>query len=87
MSGLLSIVIPSADPRFLPRMIPDLLAKAAGPVEIIVSLDGVDADLPDDPRVIPVHHGRLGMRGALNAARPHVRGDEDRRALPVRRRL
>ncbi len=35
--SLLSIVIPSADPRFLPRMIPDLLAKAAGPIEIIIS--------------------------------------------------
>lgn len=73
--SLLSIVIPSADPRFLPRMIPDLLAKAAGRVEIIVSLDGVDAELPNDPRVIPVRHARLGMRGALNAARPHVRGE------------
>lgn len=73
-NDLLSIVIPSADPRFLPKMIPDILAKAAGPVEIIVSFDGVDAPLPADPRVIPVHHPRLGMRGALNAARPHVRG-------------
>lgn len=73
-SDLLSIVIPSADPRFLPRMIPSLLEAAAGPVEIIVSLDGVDADLPTDPRVIPVYHPRLGMRGALNAARSHVRG-------------
>lgn len=75
MSGLLSIIIPSADPRFLPRMVPDLLAKAAGPIEIIVSLDGVNAMLPDDHRVIPVMHERLGMRGALNAARPYVSGD------------
>ena len=73
--GLLSIIIPSADPRFLPRMIPSLLDAARGPVEIIVSLDGVEADLPHDPRVIPVPHPRYGMRGALNAARAHVRGD------------
>ncbi|HEY5985150.1 MAG TPA: hypothetical protein VIV12_02025, partial [Streptosporangiaceae bacterium] len=64
--GLLSIVIPSADPRFLPRMIPDLLAKAAGPVEVIISLDGVDVDLPADPRVTLIRHARLGMRGTLN---------------------
>ena len=75
MNGLVSIVIPSADPRFLPRMIPDLLLKAVGPIEIIISLDGVDVALPEDPRVIPVRHARLGMRGALNAARPYVRGD------------
>ena len=79
MKDLVSIVIPSADPRFLPRMIPDLLAKAAGPIEIIVSLDGVDApaELPAarDPRVKLILHERLGMRGALNAARAHVSGD------------
>lgn len=75
MTSLLSIIIPSADPRWLPRMIPDLLLKAAGPVEIIVSLDGVDVALPEDPRIIPVRHPRLGMRGALNAARPYVNGD------------
>ena len=75
MNDILSIIIPSADPRFLPRMIPDLLEKSSGPVEIIVSLDGVDAELPNDPRVILVRHARLGMRGALNAARPYVRGD------------
>jgi glycosyltransferase involved in cell wall biosynthesis len=75
MTGLVSVIIPSADPRFLPKMIPDLLAKAAGPIEIIVSLDGVDAQLPDDPRVIAIRHPRLGMRGALNAARARVSGE------------
>lgn len=74
MSDLLTVIIPSADPRFLPRMIPDLLAKASGPIEIIVSLDGVEADLPGDSRVIALRHDRLGMRGALNVARAHVRG-------------
>lgn len=73
--SLLSIVIPSADPRFLPRMVSDLLKKAAGRIEIIISLDGPDIDLPADPRVIKVRHDRFGMRGALNAARPYVRGD------------
>lgn len=74
MSGLLSIVIPSADPRFLAQTVNDLLAKAAGPVQVIVSLDGHDTPLPDDPRVVVVRHPRLGMRGALNAARSYVRG-------------
>ena len=72
---LLSVVIPSADPRFLGATVADLLAKAAGDVEVIVSLDGHDTLLPDDKRVIVVRHPRLGMRGALNAARSHVRGE------------
>lgn len=77
--SLLSIVIPSADPRFLPRMIPDLLAKAAGEIEILISADGIDVNVPAqvlaDPRVRVIAHPRLGMRGALNAVRAHVRGE------------
>lgn len=73
--SLLSIVIPSADPRFLPRMIPDLLDKAEGPIEILISADGIDVNVPDDPRVRVIAHPRLGMRGALNAVRAHVRGE------------
>lgn len=75
MSDLLSIIIPCADPRFLPRMIPSLLAAAAGPVEIIISADGIDLDVPADPRVTVLRQPRVGMRGVLNAARAHVRGD------------
>jgi hypothetical protein len=73
--SLLTVVIPSADPRFLPQTVDDLFAKAAGPIEVIVSADGYDPQLPPRPGLTVLVHARLGMRGALNAARPHVRGD------------
>lgn len=74
-SGLLSVVIPSADPRFLRQTVDGLFANAAGPVEVIVSCDGYTPDLPERKGLTVLTHPRLGMRGALNAARSHVRGD------------
>jgi hypothetical protein len=76
--SLLSVVIPSADPRFLNQTVSDILAKAAGPVQVIVSLDGIQpaSPLPRDSRLTVLHSPeRRGMRAALNAARPHVAGD------------
>jgi glycosyltransferase involved in cell wall biosynthesis len=49
----------------------DLLAKAAGDVEILVVLDGYwpDPPLRNDPRVVPIHFGSAkGMRPAINTA-------------------
>ena len=69
---LLSIIIPSRDPRYLQKTIDDLLSKAEGEVEIIVVLDGIWHDpMPkSDPRVIIVHHGtqfnNVGMRDSIN---------------------
>jgi hypothetical protein len=74
-NNLLSVVIPSADPRFLKATVDDVFAKAAGPVEVIVSADGHDPHLPARKGLTVLVHPRCGMRGSLNAARPAVRGD------------
>jgi len=73
-----SIIVPSRQERFLPQTVADLLAKAAGEIEIIVVLDGYwpSPPLPDDPRVILLHHGHaLGMRPAINHAAAIATGD------------
>jgi len=56
------------------------LAKAAGDVEIIAILEGywpaADDPLPDDPRVVVLHHGQaLGMRPSINHAARIAKGD------------
>ncbi len=69
MMGRLSIIIPSRNEQFLVPTVNDLLAKAAGDIEIIVVLDGYWTDLPSDPRVKVLHRGTaLGMRPAINGA-------------------
>ncbi|HLG91243.1 MAG TPA: glycosyltransferase [Candidatus Saccharimonadales bacterium] len=78
---MLSVVIPSRSDQYLQRTIDDLLEKAEGEVEIIVTLDGYwpNPMLRDDPRVIILHHGQLhnhvGMRGGINAAMEIASGD------------
>lgn len=76
-NNLLSVVVPSADPRFLARTVHGLLTNAHGPVQVIVVLDGIalsgDIEAYDGVRVI--RQERRGMRAALNAAREHVQGD------------
>lgn len=78
--GLVSIVIPSRNERFLSKTIQDLLQKAKGPIEIIAVLDGVwpsefknehysTPAIIDDPRVMYLHRGApQGMREGINAA-------------------
>ena len=76
MSSKVSVIIPSRNEQFLPRTVADILAKAAGEIEVIAVLDGywpVDADnsllLPDDKRLQIIHFGKpRGMRAAINAA-------------------
>jgi hypothetical protein len=72
--SLLSVVIPSADPRFLARTVDGLFANAAGEIEVIVSADGIDVALPARRGLTVISHPRAGMRASLNAARAHVRG-------------
>lgn len=78
---MLSVVIPSRDPRFLQKTVDDLLAKAQGEVEVIVVLDGYwpNPMLKDDPRVIVVHHGteaeNKGMREGINAGMRLAKGE------------
>lgn len=64
-----SIIIPSRNEQFLSKTVNDLLAKAAGEIEIIPVLDGYwpDPPLTDDKRVVQLHRGKaLGMRAAIN---------------------
>ena len=75
MTALLTVVIPSADPRFLRQTVDDLYRNAAGPLQVIVSADGYDPQLPARDGLTVLVHERLGMRGALNAARGLVDGD------------
>ena len=50
---LVSIIIPSRNEPFLQHTIDDILAKAAGEIEVIVVLDGYwpTFELKQDPRV------------------------------------
>lgn len=72
IKNLLSVIIPSRDPRYLQKTIDDLLNKAGGEIEIIVVLDGLWHDpMPkEDIRVVIVHHGtqfnNKGMRESIN---------------------
>jgi glycosyltransferase involved in cell wall biosynthesis len=71
--GRVSVIIPSRGERFLQATIDDVLAKAAGDVEVIPALDNYTPNPPlrSHPRVRPVsidgdpHHS--GMRQAINA--------------------
>lgn len=78
---MLSICIPSRQAQYLQKTIDDLLEKAEGEVEIIVSLDGYWPDPPikQDPRVRVIHqgevHNNLGMRAAINAGVAIAKGD------------
>jgi len=64
-----SIIIPSRNEQFLGKTVNDLLAKAAGEIEVIPVLDGYwpNPPLVEDKRVIQLHRGKaLGMRAAIN---------------------
>lgn len=70
-----SVIIPSRSAQYLRQTVNDLLTKAEGEVEVIVVYDGrwpePDEMLPDDPRIIQMHHGEIhnnyGMRASINA--------------------
>jgi glycosyltransferase involved in cell wall biosynthesis len=73
-----SVLIPSRNERFLKATVKDVLAKAAGDVEVIVTLEGYwpKPPLPEDPRLSIVHFGvSHGMRPAINAAAACARGE------------
>jgi glycosyltransferase involved in cell wall biosynthesis len=81
IKNLLSVIIPSRDPRYLQKTIDDILVKAEGKIEIIVVLDGLwHNPMPkDDPRVIIIHHGtpfsNKGMRESINKGMALARGE------------
>lgn len=77
-----SIIIPDRNGMpYLKQTVDDLIAKAEGEIEIIVSSDGVwpDPILKDDPRVTLIHfgevHNNLGMRAAINKGVDIATGD------------
>lgn len=68
---MISIIIPSRNEQFLTATVHDLLAKAAGEIEVIVVLEGYwDRELPyHHPSLKVIHNGKAqGMRQAINAA-------------------
>ena len=76
-TGLVSIIIPSRNEKYLGKTIEDLLTKAVGEIEIIAVLDGYwpEPKIPDNDRLILIHRGSpLGMRPAINAATAIARG-------------
>jgi glycosyltransferase involved in cell wall biosynthesis len=77
LPGLVSVIVPSRSERFLVPTVTDLLAKAQGPIEILVVLDGYwEHALPSDSRVKILHFGEAkGMRPAINAAAAIARGE------------
>lgn len=64
-----SIVIPSRNEKFLVKTVNDLLSKNKD-IEIIPVLEGYwEHDLPNDKRIIQIHHGEaLGMRKSITEA-------------------
>lgn len=73
---MLSIVIPSYKDPFLIKTINSLLENAVGEIEIIPVLDGYYQDLPNDPRIHPIHlFKNQGMRNAINKGVSMARGE------------
>jgi glycosyltransferase involved in cell wall biosynthesis len=73
----LSVIIPARNERYLQATIDDLLAKAAGEIEIIPVIDGPSVHgLPaKHPQVRPIVHDQpAGMRPSINEAAAAARG-------------
>ena len=80
----LSVLIPAggvpggSGERFLPQTVNDLLTKAAGDVQVVVTLDGYKPNppLPDDPRLVQIFHATpRGMRASINDAAAVANGE------------
>lgn len=72
INGLVSIIIPARNEKFLYQTLNDILQHATGPIEVIVILDGywcpANEFLQDD-RVHYLHRGKAqGMRDGINSA-------------------
>lgn len=79
MKGLISVIIPSRNERFLYKTIKDLLTKATEEIEIIPILDGYwlsPKEIVDDPRVKYIHFSKSrGMRNAINSGARIAKGE------------
>lgn len=73
-----SVLIPSGQEQFLAQTVDDVFRKAAGEIEVIVTLDGtwLNPPLTDRPGLHVLHFGAAhGMRACLNAAAAVATGD------------
>jgi glycosyltransferase involved in cell wall biosynthesis len=74
-----SVVIPSRNESYLQNTILDLLKKAKGEVQVIVTLDGywpLEPEIVEDPRVIYIHYSNArGMRNAINSGVAIAKGE------------
>ena len=65
----LSVIIPARQEQWVSQTVQDLLAHAAGDIEVIVVLDGAGANppVPDHPKVTTVYHAMSrGQRAGIN---------------------
>lgn len=72
-----SIITPSRNEVFLDKTVRDILEKAEGSIEVIVTLDGYwpQPQLIADPRVVLIHRGKtMGMRAGINAGVATAKG-------------
>lgn len=77
MSKKVSVIIPACNEIFLQKTIDDVIEKASGPIEVIVTLDGYwpDPPLKNHRLVNIIHQNRGGMRASINAAASIATGD------------
>jgi len=76
--GLVSIIVPTRNEKFLQNTIDDLTEKSKGEVEIIAVLDGYwpNPPLRDNPRLTILHTGKpVGMRECINMAVSIAKGE------------
>lgn len=74
---MISVVIPSCNEIFLNKTLTEILAKARGEIEVIVSLDGYwQEPIIGDPRIHYVHFGnKRGMRNGINSCVAIAKGE------------
>lgn len=71
-----SVLIPARNEPYLSRTVEECLSKAYGDVEVVVTLDGCDADLKPDRRLKVIRKLQPeGMRAAINSAAAVATGD------------
>jgi len=73
-----TVILPSANEKYLGRTIQDVIEKAEGDVEVIAVLDGYWSDPPlrEYPNLVILHKGqRGGLRSAINSAASIASGE------------
>ena len=76
--GKLSVIIPSRGEQFMPQTVEDVFAKAKGPIEVWVVLDGYWPTVWPKERanLMYIHRGApQGMRSAINSGVSVARGE------------